>query len=456
MLDIVDADTNTILKKNLFLQCLFCDDLNIRERKIGDKLGVDMRVAKSCFASLYPIGYKNYVEVKISEGIEIWVRDEEANKTKLEILQAELWQLDLDYLANICSFLLQPSFGKYQQLYNQLGKEEEYIRKKYKSILKEYAGNVFFDTEKEFNDWILARGADYEELIKGEVKGLQCREIGVEFITIVYHNSVLSELAEGGTICFEELSILNQRFFEVYIFAAEVQIEQMQQVSDMVEKMAQHIIDIICEAIRRGYYGYHMYEMIGNLLASKYKKELWSRVPDLVFAEQMIQQELLQQTEIYWDMRCIGEEELQNIISNIIDKLIYDEKESSYLSIIPLLIHRKIDLGSCITKRNMRKLEQMEYVIGANILSMKLLQMCMTENDEPHKLIEEILSVNIPHKAIFMELENMLRYCRVENKEKIWVVVYQKLESEDFEGCQQIRNRIMKDMMEARCNAVTR
>ena len=98
----------------------------------------------------------------------------------------------------------------------------------------------------------------------------------------------------------------------------------------------------------------------------------------------------------------------------------------------------------------------MEYVIGANILSMKLLQMCMTENDEPHKLIEEILSVNIPHKAIFMELENMLRYCRVENKEKIWVVVYQKLESEDFEGCQQIRNRIMKDMMEARCNAVTR
>ena len=224
----------------------------------------------------------------------------------------------------------------------------------------------------------------------------------------------------------------------------------------MVEKMAQHIIDIICEAIRREYYGYHMYEMIGNLLASKYKKELWSRVPDLVFAEQMIQQELLQRTEIYWDLKCIGEEELQNIISNIIDKLIYDEKESSYLSIIPLLIHSKIDLRNCITERGMRKLDQIECVIDSNILSMKLLRMCMAENDAPYKLIEEILAVNMPHKAIFMELENMLRYCRVENKEKIWVVVYQKLENENFEGCQQIRNRIMNDMMEARCSAVTR
>ena len=276
LLDIVDADTNTILKRNLFLQCLFCGDLNIRERKIDDKLGVDMRAAISCFASLYPIGDGNHVEVKISEGIEIWVRDEEANKTKLERLQAELRQMDLDYLADFCSFLLQPSFEKYLQLYNQLEKEEEYIRNKYKSILKEYAGNVLFDTEKEFNEWILARGADYKKLIKGDMKELQYREMGVKFAIIIYHNCALDELAEDDTICFEELSILNKGFFEVCMFAAEIQIEQMQQISDMGEKMAQHILDIICEAIRREYYGYQMYEMIGILLASKYKKELWS------------------------------------------------------------------------------------------------------------------------------------------------------------------------------------
>lgn len=40
-------------------------------------------------------------------------------------------------------------------------------------------------------------------------------------------------------------------------------------------------------------------------------------------------------------------------------------------------------------------------------------------------------------------------------REKYGVVVYQKLESEDFEGCRH-KNRIMNDMMETRCYAVTR
>ena len=253
-----------------------------------------------------------------------------------------------------------------------------------------------------------------------------------------------------------KLSVLNEQFFDVCLFAVRVQMKCMQQISDLCEKTVQRTIDVICEAARRGYYGYQMYEIIGILLASKYKKKLWERVPDFTFVEQCIQKELLQRTEIYWDMECIGQEELQNIISNIVDKLTYDEKESSYLSIIPLLIHMKIDLRNCLTERDMKILDQIECTVDANMLSMKLLRMCMTENEDAYQLIEEMLAVNMPHKAIFMELENMLRYCKVENKEKIWVAAHQKLENEEFEGCQQIRNRIMNDMMEARCSAVTR
>ena len=123
---------------------------------------------------------------------------------------------------------------------------------------------------------------------------------------------------------------------------------------------------------------------------------------------------------------------------------------------IPMLIGERVDLKSCISENRMKKLEQIEWIRDVNILTIKLLKMCMAKNDEPYKVIEEILAVNMPRKAIFMELENMLRCCRVDNKEKIWVVVCQKLENEDFEGCQEIRERIMDDMMEARCNAVTR
>lgn len=50
----------------------------------------------------------------------------------------------------------------------------------------------------------------------------------------------------------------------------------------------------------------------------------------------------------------------------------------------------------------------------------------------------------------------MFRYCEVENKEKLWVKVYLRLENEDFQGCKQIRNRMMNDMIEEKCNMVTR
>lgn len=457
LLGTVKTGQSIALRKNLFLQ-YFCSDITyIPSEKIHHQIGVDLGTAVLRLRPFSPIGFRCGNRIKISELMHISVRDEGVNKKALEILQTQLQKIDLNFLTNFCSFLLEPSFGKYQELYNQLDKEEKYLYDIYKFMLKDYLGNAAFGTEEEFDEWILMRKADYEKIIRGDVKELQCREMGIRFLTILaWSNYILEDLIEEGTIRFGKLSVLNEQFFDVCMFALKVQMQCTQQVSNICEKTALHILDIICEAIHREYYGYQMYELIGILLASKYKKELWGRVPDLFFVEQMIQQELLQQTKIIQDVECIGEKEIQNIISNIIDKLTYDEKESSYLSIIPLLINRKIDLRNCITERDMKKLNQIECVIGANILSVKLLRMCMTENDDPYKLIEEMLAVNMPHKAIFMELENMLRYCRVENKEKIWVVVYQKLGNEDFEGCQQIRNRIMNDMIEARCSAVTR
>lgn len=456
LLDIVDIDTNTILKKNLFLQYLFCDEIIMLQRGFDGKLGAVMKTAISCFAPIYPFDDRNHIEIRISEAIEICVRDEEANKKKLEELWVELQQMGLDYLADFCRFLLEPSFEKYQRLYDLLDKQEEYLRNRYKSILQEYVGDVVLGTEKKFNKWVSTREEEYKKIVKGDVKELQFGEMKVKFTYFIHGDCIMDELIESYSICIEELCRLNKQFFEVYMFVAEVYVKHMQQVSEMSEKTAQCIIDIIYDANCRRYYDRRMFEMIGILLASKYKKKLWEKVPDFALAEQMIQQELLQYTEISWFVECIGEEEQQNIISNIVNKLTYDEKENSYLSIIPLLIRSKIDLRNCISENDMKKLDQIECVINTNILSIKLLQMCMVKNDDPHKLIEEILTINMPHKAIFMELENMLRYCRIDNKEKIWVVVYQRLVEEDFEGCQKIRDRIINDMIEAKCNAVTR
>lgn len=456
LLNNIKTGQNLTLRKNLFLQYFFSDTTYVPIESISHLVGVDMKTALLCLRPLSPMSYSHCNIIKISDVMNISIRDEGVNKKKIEVLQTQLQELDLCYLTNFCDLLLKPSWSKYQVLETQVDKEEKYLYNAYKNILKEYLANMFFATEEEFDKWVLTRKNDYEKLIRGDVKELQSRKIGIKFgYSLSCSNNIVDELIEE-TINFGELSILNEEFFGVCMFAIRVQMQCTLQISDICEKTAQRIMDIVCEANRRGHYKYSMYAIIGVLLASKYKKELWARVPDLPFVDQCIQKELLSRTEIYWDVRCIGEEELQNIIGNIIDKLTLDEKENSYLSIIPLLIHSKIDLRNCISENDIKKLGRIECVIGANILSVKLLQMCMAENADPNKLIEEILAVNMPHKAIFMELENVLRYCRVDNKEKIWVVVYQKLESEDFEGCRQIRNRIMNDMMETRCNAVTR
>ncbi len=456
LLNTVKAGQNLTLRKNLFLQYFFIDSPFIPIERISQLVGVGMKTALSCLRPLGIASYDYCKNIIISEVMQISIRDEGVNKNEIEVLQTQLQELDLNYLANFCGLLLKPSWGKYQELDTQLKKQEKYLYNGYKLVMKDYIGNADFATKEEFDKWTLTRKDDYEKLIRGDVKGLQSRKIGINFgYSLTWSNSILNNIIDE-TINFGDLSALNEEFFDVCMFAVRVQIQCTQQISDICEKTAQRIMDIICEANRRGYYRYSMYAIIGVLLASKYKKELWAMVPDLPFVDQCIQQELLSRTAINWDVGCIGEEELQNIIGNIVDQLIFDEKESSYLSIIPLLIHRKIDLRDCISENNRKKLGRIECVIGANILSVKLLQMCMAENADPNKLIEEILAVNMPHKAIFMELENVLRYCRVENKEKIWVAVYQNLESEDFEGCRQIKNRIMNDMMETRCNAVTR
>ena len=134
------------------------------QQEFDSKRGDAMKTAISCFVPVYSFSDGNHIEITISEGIEICVRDEEANKKELDKLQAVLQQMDLIYLADFCSFLLKPTFEKYQRLYNQLDKEEEFLKNRYESILQEYVGNVVYDTEKEFNEWILMREADYKKL----------------------------------------------------------------------------------------------------------------------------------------------------------------------------------------------------------------------------------------------------------------------------------------------------
>ncbi len=99
----------------------------------------------------------------------------------------------------------------------------------------------------------------------------------------------------------------------------------------------------------------------------------------------------------------------------------------------------------------MRELERLEYLVPSNALSISLLQICMSDNRMAKECLDHILKIDLPHKVIFMEIENMLRHCEVKNKEPLWVEMYLRLEKEEFEESGKIRARILEDMMETKC-----
>ena len=102
----------------------------------------------------------------------------------------------------------------------------------------------------------------------------------------------------------------------------------------------------------------------------------------------------------------------------------------------------------------MRELEQLEYSVGANLVTVKLLGLCMNENKMPKKLLEDLLRCDVPREYIYWELEKMLRYCQIKNKEKIWVEMYLNLKKESFNGNWRMGRRIIDDMIEAKSNSV--
>ena len=98
-----------------------------------------------------------------------------------------------------------------------------------------------------------------------------------------------------------------------------------------------------------------------------------------------------------------------------------------------------------------RELEKLEYLVSSNVLTIKLLQLCISGYSTPRDFFDHILKIDLPHKVIYMELENMLRHCEMKNKESLWVEMYLRLEKEEFEEKGKIRARIFEDMMEAKC-----
>ena len=248
----------------------------------------------------------------------------------------------------------------------------------------------------------------------------------------------------------DNLELLSDVFFYIYPSVAEAQMNIKGSLSDDDTELADGLVRIISETNRRGKYRYRENVLVAVLAGSKFKGNLWKQVPDFLLVDEMLKLELRKDR---YRGYLVQTETLQKAIGNIIGKIIYDSKESNYLAIIPTLVNQPIDITKCVSENEIQELEQITYCVGANLLTMRLLKMCMDKNERPGKVLDSFLECDVLRNIVYKEIEIILRYCPVQNKEKLWVETYLRLEKEDFEESGQICQRIMDDMMEMKCNA---
>lgn len=215
-------------------------------------------------------------------------------------------------------------------------------------------------------------------MMEGDFALLFCKDTNIRCnFSCEIDKDVFAELVNSEKIPFDKLEETNNQFFSLYLFTAMVSVGLKKYPLDAEENKIDGLIRVIYEAMRRKKYKYHVNIIIAFLIGSKYKVNLWKKVPDFILVNEMLEAEFIRPTHRYV---TIPSEVLEKTIGSIISKIVSDVKESNYLSLIPTLIKEPIDVRKCISENDMRELEQIEYSVGANFLTMKFLRMCMSDN----------------------------------------------------------------------------
>lgn len=449
--DSMDGTESMALKRNLLLQYLYFDYRRVNLEKLREKLGLTCDMTKM-FRYLVPMYrrayWRNDVRIRLTESVEIILHDRELDREFVAEIQKELERMGLEFLAGICGFLLNPTLAGYRMLREKLEKEEAYLAEKYRLVLDYYAGYGEAGSEEDFLQKRKEQEADYERLKESGFDALLHKETDIRFIyTCTHKEGVFSELMKSVKIPFDQLEILCGQLFGIYPFVAGIQIISQDALPSGDDALAKGLVRVVAEAERRKKYYSRENIVIGTLLGSKFKNDLWRLVPGFSRIKEMMAKEL---PYGYQDGKRIRAGVAERAIGSVVSKILCDGAENGYLALLPTLIQEPVDIRKCISENDRTELERIEYSEAANLLSWKLLQMCMDGNERPEKQIDEFLSCGVPRYYVYRELETMLRYCRVRNKEKFRVETCLRLEKENFAQRGQIRRRILQDMMEAK------
>ena len=131
----------------------------------------------------------------------------------------------------------------------------------------------------------------------------------------------------------------------------------------------------------------------------------------------------------------------------------YIQKENNYLIILLRIFMKDRKFSTHISSDDMIELEQIDCKNDYNKLAIYLLKLCNSEDKNLEKLIESIVNLKIHKKILYSVVSNILRNCEINNRDKVWTLVYFHLEQEDFEGQKELLNGMIDNMIEIKGNS---
>ncbi|MCI8281997.1 MAG: hypothetical protein HFI76_09950 [Lachnospiraceae bacterium] len=445
------------LKRELFLQMLSKDKMYWkREGEFIFGKGI-LEEAVRCF---WPRNSKNRWNnsVDMSPSVDlIWLGGMTSKASSGQLME-KLEEMKLDFLLAFCSFRKAPTLCGYRELLERAEQEEACIRDVYLRMLQFFIPNRTYESEEAFQNMIKSEYKEVQMLYRGEMKELMKKESTLQFeYSVECQDFVFDELFKEGVLSMEELPEISGRFLKIFLFVAEVQLQERERKGFLSEQTADRMIHLLMAAKQKEVYRVRTCEIAAVLAASQYRKKLWELLPDFIMPEDLISKKIDDVYSTFSVTRlCMDIVEMKAAVSNIIEKVCYDGQESNYLSFIPLIISAPLNINDCISQSQLEKLKQLSYVVPANELAAKLIQLCMEEQDSTQLLLKEIFSLNIKQDIIYKELVSMLRFCGGKNREQVRVCLYLRLDQQEERDSFKIRQELLRDLQEDRCGAAAR
>ena len=250
----------------------------------------------------------------------------------------------------------------------------------------------------------------------------------------------------------EDIHILGDAFLCSFAFAAAVQIESWDNSKTVKKVTANRMIQLLKEINQRKLYVHRILSIIIFVLNTKYHANLQGTIQNLEFVENMTDEQVINEI-LYQRSWGIFDEKTEKIISIIVRYTINLAKENNYLFLLLRIFKKNRKFSASIPSDDMMELEQIECRNDYNKLAVYLLKLCNSEDENIDTLIECIVNLKVDKKMLYSVILNILRNCEINNRDKVWILFYFRLEQEDFGGQKELLNEMVDNMIEIKGNS---